>query len=96
MRCRDCGQNIGKIKICPHCSCDNRKRSRLTGGLLQVLCGAVGLGRFYLGYNKVAVLQILASLLTFGVAGAIWGFIDGLMILGGALERDGKGHLLAE
>ena len=63
---------------------------------MQILCGAIGLGRFYLGYNKVAVFQILASLLTCFVAGVVWGFVDGLMILNGAMERDGNGYPLAE
>lgn len=96
MNCRDCGKNIGKVRICPYCSCDNRKKSRMTAGLLQILCGAIGLGRFYLGFNKVAVWQIVATFFSFGVAGAVWGFVDGLLILSGALERDAKGNPLTD
>lgn len=95
MRCRNCGKSID-VKICPYCSCDNRRKSRLTAGLLQLLCGSVGLGRFYLGYNKIALLQLVSSICSCGIAGAVWGFIDGLMILSGSLTSDAKDNLLSE
>lgn len=94
MYCRECGKNIGRVKICPHCSCDNRGKSRLTAGFLQILAGSLGLGRFYLGYRDIALLQIAASLISFGTAGVIWGFIDGMMILCGTPETDADGVTL--
>lgn len=91
MYCRECGQNIGELKICPHCSCDNRGKLRLTAGLLQIMLGSLGIGRFYLGYKTIGALQIAASLITCGVAGVVWGFVDGIMILNGSPDRDAGG-----
>lgn len=56
-------------------------KSKRTAGLLGVFLGAFGAHRFYLGYTKIAILQIVVSLLTCTLGGAIWGFIEGLMIL---------------
>ena len=95
MYCKECGKDMGKLKICPYCSCDNRGKSRLTAGLLQLMLGSLGIGRFYLGYNLMGLLQIGASLLTCGIAGAIWGFIDGVMILNGNLKNDASGTELS-
>ena len=69
-------------------------RSRLTAGILQLFCGSLGIGRFYMGCKTYAVLQILSSLLTCGMGGVLWGFMDGIMILTGAVRYDGKGNLL--
>ncbi len=96
MRCRECGKGIGRVKICPYCSFDNRAKSRLTAGLMQLLAGSVGLGRFYLGYKDIAYLQIAASLLSFGTAGFLWGFIDGIIILSGKPETDNMGVPLTQ
>lgn len=96
MYCGKCGQDIGKLKICPHCSNDNRRKSRLTAGLLQILTGCIGLGRFYLGYTIIGLLQILTTILTFGTVGVIWGFVDGVMILSGSVETDSDGKVLSD
>jgi len=68
--------------------------SRLTAGILQLFCGSLGIGRFYMGCKTYAVLQILSSLVTCGIGGVLWGFMDGIMILTGAVRYDGKGNLL--
>lgn len=96
MYCRNCGADMGKLKICPRCSCDNRGKSRLTAGLLQMLIGSLGIGRFYLGYTMLGIAQIAASVFTCGTAGAIWGFIDGVMILNGSVNYDASGNPLAD
>lgn len=96
MYCRECGKDIGNLKICPHCSSDNRGKSRLTAGLLQILAGSLGIGRFYLGYNTIGFLQILATILTFGILGTVWGFIDGVMILSGRVQKDSDGNSLLD
>lgn len=68
------------------------KRSRLTAAFLQIFLGAVGIGRFYMGYKKIALLQIVVTFCTFGIGGFIWGLIDGILILTGneRLDADGK------
>ncbi len=96
MYCRECGQNIGEMKICPHCNSDNRGKSRLTAGLLQILTGSLGIGRFYLGYNTIGLLQILSSFFTCGLVGAVWGFVDGVMILNKSLTEDADGNALLD
>lgn len=68
--------------------------SMITAAFLQLFLGAFGIGRFYLGYNKTAVLQITASLLSCGIAGLIWGVCDGIMILNGREKYDADGKLL--
>ena len=94
MYCRECGHDMGKLKICPACSCDNRGKSRIAAGLLQLILGCIGAGRFYLGYNTTALLQIAANFATCGIAGTIWSFIDGIMILNGSVSEDAKGNSL--
>jgi TM2 domain len=73
------------------------QKSRLIGGLLGILLGGLGIHRFYLGYTAIGVLQIVVTFLTFGL-GAVWGFIEGIMILVGAepFRRDAHGVPLKE
>ncbi|TQR74157.1 TM2 domain-containing protein, partial [Mycobacterium hodleri] len=54
-------------------------KSKMAAGLLQIFLGAFGVGRFYLGYNGIAIAQIAVTWLTCGI-GAIWPFIDGILI----------------
>ena len=70
------------------------KRSMLTAALLQIFLGAFGVGRFYLGYKKIAFLQILATFCTFGIGGFIWGLVDGILILSGREKLDADGKFL--
>lgn len=67
---------------------------RLTAGILQLFCGAFGIGRFYMGCKTYAALQIAATVVTLGVGGVIWGAADGIAILTGNVMYDGDGKLL--
>jgi TM2 domain-containing membrane protein YozV len=69
-------------------------KSKLTAGLLQIFLGGFGVGRFYLGYTNIGVLQIVVTILTCGF-GSIWGLIDGIMILIGNVP-DPQGRMLRE
>jgi TM2 domain-containing membrane protein YozV len=69
-------------------------KSKLVAGLLQIFVGGFGIGRFYLGYSTIGVLQIVATVLTCGV-GALWGLIDGIMIITGKVP-DAEGRTLRE
>jgi TM2 domain-containing membrane protein YozV len=73
------------------------QKSRLIGGLLGILLGGLGIHRFYLGYVGIGIVQIVVTIVTFGF-GAIWGFVEGIMILVGAemFRRDAKGVPLKE
>jgi TM2 domain-containing membrane protein YozV len=54
------------------------KKSKLVAGLLGILLGPLGVGRFYLGYTAIGVLQIVVTICTCGLGG-LWGFIDGIL-----------------
>ena len=80
------------------------QKSKLTAGLLGIFLGWIGVHNFYLGYTGKAVAQlviyIVAFILTVCTAGIllplafitlIWGTIEGIMILCGSINKDGKG-----
>lgn len=69
-------------------------KSKVTAGVLQILLGSLGVGRFYLGYTTIGVLQIVVSLVTCGI-GAIWPLIDGILILMGNVP-DSSGRKLRD
>ncbi|MBG6183284.1 hypothetical protein IWX65_001233 [Arthrobacter sp. CAN_A214] len=73
------------------------QKSRLVAGLLGILLGSLGIHRFYLGYTTIGVVQIIVTFVTFGF-GALWGFIEGILILVGAqsFSRDARGIPLKE
>jgi len=70
------------------------QKSRVAAGVLGILFGGLGVHRFYLGYAGIGILQIIVSFITAGF-GAIWGFIEGIMILAGSINKDARGIPLA-
>ncbi|HEY7054621.1 MAG TPA: TM2 domain-containing protein [Mycobacterium sp.] len=69
-------------------------KSKLTAGLLGIFLGSFGVGRFYLGYTTIGVLQLVVSLVTCGIGG-LWGLIDGIIIIAGNVP-DAEGRTLRE
>jgi TM2 domain-containing membrane protein YozV len=69
-------------------------KSKMVAGLLQIFLGGFGIGRFYLGYTQIAILQIVVSVVTCGI-GTLWPLVDGIMILMGKVP-DAEGRALAE
>lgn len=65
-------------------------KSKLAAGLLGIFLGGWGIHNFYLGFTSKAVAQILVTIVTCGV-GAIWGFIEGILILSGSIDKDANG-----
>ena len=55
-------------------------KSKIVAGILQLLLGGFGAGRFYTGHTGMAVGMLVVTLVTCGL-GAIWGLIDGILIL---------------
>jgi TM2 domain-containing membrane protein YozV len=72
---------------------DPQAKSKLAAGLLGIFLGPFGVHRFYLGFTKIGVIQLVLSLVTCGLAG-IWGFIEGILYLVGAngytTDADGR------
>jgi TM2 domain-containing membrane protein YozV len=54
-------------------------KQKLIAGLLQILI-PLGIGRFYIGDTKTGVWQLIVTIITCGI-GALWPFIDGIIIL---------------
>ncbi|NES16518.1 TM2 domain-containing protein [Micromonospora sp. PPF5-17] len=69
-------------------------KSKVVAGILQILLGGFGVGRFYMGDTKTGVIQLVVTIVTCGLGG-IWGLIDGILILvnGGV---DGQGRPLRD
>jgi len=67
-------------------------KSKVTAGILEILLGAFGAGRFYLDQPGIAIAQIAVTWLTCGIGG-IWPLIDGILMLTGKV-RDNNGRPL--
>ena len=53
----------------------------------------LGIGRFYMGDTSIGIAQLLVTVLTCGI-GAIWPFIDGILILVNDTATDEHGRPL--
>ncbi|MCD7811630.1 MAG: TM2 domain-containing protein [Ruminococcus sp.] len=58
-------------------------KSKLAAGLLGIFLGGWGIHRFYLGYTKIGIIQIIVTICTCGI-GSLWGLIEGILILCGS------------
>ena len=58
-------------------------KSKLVAGLLQLLglLGLVGIGRIYLGYVGLGIVQLIVGIVTFGLGAFVWGIVDAVLIL---------------
>ena len=53
---------------------------KLVAGILGILLGSLGIHKFYLGYSKEGIIQIVITLVTCGAGGLI-GLIEGIIYL---------------
>ena len=99
-------------KYCPSCGAsqdnetkpevEDERKSKLAAGLLGIFLGGFGIHNFYLGYTDKAVIQIILSTvgcLAFGlgpIAAYVWGFIEGIMIIAGSIDKDANGVKLKD
>lgn len=104
--CYHCGKKVDAgAQVCLSCGYALEKarkqegsvgtKSKMIAGLLGIFLGGIGVHNFYLGYTGKAVGQIFLSLCTMG-AGSLWGFIEGILILCGKMNKDAEGNLLAD
>jgi len=57
---------------------------KIPAGILGILLGALGIHKFVLGYTKEGLIMLIATLITFGIAGcvtALIGLIEGIVYL---------------
>lgn len=74
-------------------------KNRVVAGLLAIFLGGFGVHNFYLGYNGRAIAQLLITVLsccTLSFISALWGFIEGILILSGNIETDAYGNKLVD
>lgn len=74
-------------------------KSKIAAGLLGIFLGCFGVHNFYLGYTGKAVAQLLISVLSCGILSpisAIWGLIEGIMILAGNINKDANDNDLVD
>jgi TM2 domain-containing membrane protein YozV len=69
-------------------------KSKMTAGILGILFGGLGIHRFYLGYTTIGIIQVVLTICTLGIA-ALWGFVEGILILAGQINTDAAGQPLA-
>ncbi len=95
--CLNCG-----VSLAPDANMIPNAKSKLAAGLLGIFVGSFGVHNFYLGYTTKAVIQLvctivgillsclgIGALIVFGIG--IWGLVEGIMILCGAIKVDGHG-----
>lgn len=59
-------------------------KSKLAAGLFGIFLGGFGVHNFYLGFTGKAVAQLLITILSLGIlawVSAIWGLIEGILVL---------------
>lgn len=66
--------------------------------VLAVFLGWIGAHRLYLGFYRLAFMQITLTVVLYvtGLPGfaALWGFIEGVLLFGGQINQDAKGRPL--
>lgn len=102
--CPNCGQpTVPGAAVCTSCGIalnntveqKTSEKSKMAAGLLGIFLGAWGIHNFYLGNTSRAVIQLVLTIVTCGVAG-IWGFIEGILILCGNINTDANGNKLKD
>lgn len=98
--CMNCGVALEEIP-------DQNAKSKLAAGLLGIFLGHLGVHNFYLGYTSKAVIQLVLSIVGYctvclGIGSliilgtAIWGLVEGIMILTGSISSDADGRKLKD
>lgn len=56
------------------------ENKKIIAGVIAILIGSLGIHKFILGYTKEGIIQIIASVVTCGIAGIV-PFIEGIIYL---------------
>ena len=94
--CLKCGVRVNKT---PNANSDPNAKSKVAAGLLAIFLGCFGVHNFYLGYTGKAVAQLLITILScfvLSVVSAVWGLIEGILILTGSINTDANGNPLRD
>lgn len=107
--CFNCGKKVNEVQdVCLNCGVNLRKnkkidnvngKSKITAEILGIFLGCYGVHNFYLGYNGKAIAQLLITLLSLFLlswVSAIWGLIEGILILTGNIKKDASGNDLID
>ncbi len=58
-----------------------KSEKKVIAGILAIVLGIFAVHKFYLGYTKEGVIQLILSLVTCGAVGTLTGLIEGIMYL---------------
>ncbi|MBQ8891771.1 MAG: TM2 domain-containing protein [Bacilli bacterium] len=97
--CLKCGKIINNPSAFQGAPKDPNAKSKVVAGILGILLGSLGVHNFYLGYTSKAIAQLLISVLSCFILSpisAIWGLIEGVMILAGNIDVDAEGRKLVD
>ena len=97
--CLKCGKIVNERVNSSNANKDPNAKSKIVAGILGILLGCFGVHNFYLGYTNKAVAQLLISVLSCFIlspVSAIWGLIEGIMILTGSMDTDAEGRKLTD
>jgi TM2 domain-containing membrane protein YozV/RNA polymerase subunit RPABC4/transcription elongation factor Spt4 len=102
--CSACGHSASpEGGACPNCGYTEsaapapKGKSRVVAGVLGILLGWLGIHNFYLGYVGKGMLQLMITIVSLGTLGfisAIWGLVEGIMLLSGSIVTDAHDKLL--
>jgi len=108
--CISCGTQMDdNQQFCPSCGAQQNAqaataapvqpvqegKSKLVAGLLGIFLGGWGIHNFYLGNTGRGIAQIIVTIVTCGI-GALWGLIEGILILTGSINTDADGKPLVQ
>lgn len=104
--CGNCGKPVTPgSAVCMSCgyaltpAVNPDSKSKMAAGLLGIFLGSFGVHNFYLGNTGKAVAQLLITVLscfTLSMISGIWGLVEGILILTGSINTDGKGNPLKD
>jgi TM2 domain-containing membrane protein YozV len=66
---------------------------KYVAALLALFLGFTGLHRFYLGFYWLGIAQLALTVATVGY-GALWGFVEAILLFAGHINKDAKGRPL--